>query len=99
MVIDTGCTDLSITPTIADRLIASGQATYGEDVEYTLAGGSTHTNKTVRIATVAIGGHVLHNAHAGIGPDGAPLLLGFTILQQISPKFSIDTVAGVLIFG
>jgi clan AA aspartic protease (TIGR02281 family) len=99
MMIDTGCTDLSITQTIADRLVSSGQATYDEDVEYTMADGSTHTNKTISIATVTIGGHVLHNVHAGIDPDGAPLLLGFTILQQISPKFSIDTAAGVLTFG
>ena len=64
-----------------------------------MADGSTHANKTISIATVTIGGHVLHNVHAGIDPDGAPLLLGFTILRQISPKFSIDTAAGVLTFG
>ena len=99
MMIDTGCTDLAITETIANQLLVSGQATYGEDVEYKLADGSKHINKTLNIATVTIGGHVLHNVHAGIGPDGVPLLLGFTILQQISPKFSIDTAAGMLIFG
>lgn len=99
MMIDTGCTDLAITQAIADQLIAKGQATYGDDAEYTLADGSKHTNKTLDIATVTIGGHVLHNIHAGIGADGSMLLLGFTILQQISPKFSIDTVAGMLTFG
>ena len=99
MMIDTGCALEAITQTIADRLIASGQATYGEDVEYTMADGSTNMSKTISVATVTIGGHGLHNVHAGISPDGAPLLLGFTILQQISPKFTIDTVAGVLTFG
>jgi hypothetical protein len=99
MMIDTGCTDLAITPAIANQLLASHQATYGEDVEYTLADGSKHINKTLNIDTASIGGHVLHNVHAGIGEDGSMLLFGFTILQQISPKFSIDTVAGMLTFG
>ena len=99
MMIDTGCTDLAITQSIADQLLASGQATYGEDVEYTLADGSKHINKTLNIETVSIGGHVLHNVHAGIGEEGGMLLLGFTVLQQISPKFSIDSAAGVLTFG
>jgi hypothetical protein len=39
MMIDTGCTDLSITQTIAER-IASGQATYAASRTYVLADGS-----------------------------------------------------------
>jgi len=97
--IDTGCTDLSITQTIADRLIASGQATYAASRTYVLADGSSHENRTISIATITIGGHVLHDVLAGVDPDGAPLLLGFNVLQLISAKFSIDTAAGVLTFG
>ena len=56
MMIDTGCSDLALTQTVADQLVASGQATYGADDEYTLADGSKHMNKTLTVKMVTIGG-------------------------------------------
>ena len=52
----------------------------------------------IRIATVRIGGRVLHDIDAVVMPDGAEPLLGCPALNQAG-KFTIDTTAGQLIFG
>jgi hypothetical protein len=48
--------------------------------------------------TISIGGHVLHNISAGVAPNDAPPLLGFSVLSQTG-RFTIDMNASMLIFG
>lgn len=88
MLVDTGCTYMTVTQNIANQLLASGQATRGEDIQTTLADGSTHANATVVISSMAIGGHVLSNVPAGVSPNGAEMLLGSNVLNRVSRKSS-----------
>ena len=53
---------------------------------------------TIIIDTVTIGGHVLRDVPAGVTPDGADMVLGLPVLNQIG-RFTIDSVNHKLIFG
>jgi predicted aspartyl protease len=50
------------------------------------------------IGTVTVGGHVLRDVRAGVSPDGAEMLLGLPLLNQIG-RFTIDSANHKLIFG
>jgi Aspartyl protease len=56
MLVDTGCTYMTVTESIADQLLASGQATRAEDGQSTLADGSTHTQASIIINNMTVGG-------------------------------------------
>jgi clan AA aspartic protease (TIGR02281 family) len=90
MLIDTGCTNMSVSQSIAERLLTSGQAMRGEEVEATLADGSTHTEASIVINSMTVGGHVLSDVPASVSPNGAEMLLGFNVLNRVSGKFAIN---------
>jgi clan AA aspartic protease (TIGR02281 family) len=98
MLVDTGCTNMSVIQNIADQLLASGQARRGEDVQSTIADGSTHTEASIVINSVTIGGHVLSNVPAAVAPNGAEMLLGFNVLNRVSGKFAINVANSTLDF-
>jgi len=99
MLIDTGSSGLAITETFAKDLVAHGDANeMPGTVDTTLANGSVEKNRIITIRQIAIGGHVLRDVEAMVGPDGSPLLLGFPVLNQLG-KFTIDTANSQLIFG
>jgi predicted aspartyl protease len=75
--VDTGCTDMTVTESVANKLLAAGQATRLADTDSTLADGTHRTVRAISINTVVIGGHGLYNAPAMVNPDGAIMLLGF----------------------
>jgi clan AA aspartic protease (TIGR02281 family) len=96
MLIDTGATSMALTQSVADRLVSSGQATEGPPTVVTYADGRKIDGRSVNVATVTIGGHVLHNVHAGVENDGAEPLLGFDVLSHITGKFAINTTTSTL---
>jgi clan AA aspartic protease (TIGR02281 family) len=98
MLVDTGCTNMSVTQNIADQLLASGQARRGEDVQSTIADGSTHTEASIVINSMTIGGHVLSNVPAAVAPNGAEMLLGFNVLNRVSGEFAINVANSTLDF-
>jgi clan AA aspartic protease (TIGR02281 family) len=98
MLLDTGCTSMTVTETAAANLTTSKEAVFDLDEDITFANGATERHKTIRINEVAIGKHVLHDVRAAVTPDGADMLLGFGVLNQISSKFSIDTAEKRLTF-
>lgn len=98
MLIDSGATNTSITDSIAQTLIANGEATLGPDGHVTLADGSTHPSRHILISTVRVGNHELHNIMAMVGGGNASLLLGFDVLSQISGRFSVDATNSRLLF-
>jgi clan AA aspartic protease (TIGR02281 family) len=98
MLIDTGATQLSVPKSVASDLLQRGEATLDEAGQVTIADGSSRAQTFIRVATVRVGGHILHDIDAGVMPDGAEPLLGFPVLNQAG-KFTIDTTAGQLIFG
>jgi clan AA aspartic protease (TIGR02281 family) len=98
MLIDTGATEMSVTNTLADELLAKGDAEATSDGTYTLANGQTDQARRVVIHKVRVGPHVLNNMVAAVVPDSAAMLLPFPVLNLIG-RFTIDTANNKLIFG
>ena len=98
MLIDTGCTDMTVTQSIADILLQSGAASPSAPMTVSFADGSTHLVQQITIHQIEIGGHTLSNVNAGVSPNGADMLLGFPILNKLG-KFTIDTQNNQLVFG
>jgi clan AA aspartic protease (TIGR02281 family) len=98
MLVDTGATGMTVSASIADQLIASGQATERPSETVTLAGGIKQAFRQVNISSVTVGGHVVNNVHAGVTPDGSDMLLGLSVLAQVAPKFAINIAANTLDF-
>jgi clan AA aspartic protease (TIGR02281 family) len=98
MLVDTGASMIAIPAAVSDRLIAAGEAEYGPQMPVTLANGAVINVPVINIHKVVIGSHVLRNVSAGVSPEGAEALLGFSVLNLIG-KFTIDTQTRQLIFG
>ena len=101
MTLDTGCSEMEISSTLADWLIKRGQATMTGSAKSTLAGGIIRTNRKFIIKEICIDGHVLHDVFATDGAadqrDGS-MLLGLGVLKRFG-KFSIDIANRQLILG
>ena len=99
MLIDTGATGVTITRSMALALIGDNEAVLlPQTGSARLADGSIREQEYVRIASLIIGGHKLSDVIAGVTPDGADMLLGFPVLNQVG-RFTIDTNSNRLIFG
>jgi clan AA aspartic protease (TIGR02281 family) len=98
MLVDTGATNMTVTQSIAYQLLASGQATRAADSTMTMADGSARQQQAIIINTMTIGGHVLHTVWATVSPNGADMLLGFSILNRVSGKFAINVANSTLDF-
>ena len=96
--VDTGCADMTMIKTNADKLLANGEATKREDYVAILADGSQRTMPAIVIKTLTIGSHTIHNVTASVVPDGTMMLLGYNILNQVSGKFAINTAKSTLDF-
>ena len=95
MVVDTGAGISNIPIKLADRLIAAGQATEAEPMEFTMANNAKETNRTVIVKSIAIGSHTLSNV--SVSASKGMTLLGLSALSQIG-KFTIDAAASRLVF-
>ena len=98
MLVDTGATGMTVSETIANWLVANGQATNGSTDHATLAGGVQKDFRGIDIGSVSVGGHVVRNVHAGVVPDGADMLLGLGVLAGVSPQFAINVATSTLDF-
>jgi predicted aspartyl protease len=98
MLVDTGATGMTVSETIANWLVANGQATNGKTDHATLAGGVQKDFRGIDIGSVSFGGHVVRNVHASVVPDGADMLLGLGVLAEVSPRFSINVATSTLDF-
>jgi clan AA aspartic protease (TIGR02281 family) len=98
MLIDTGCTDMTVTQSIADAMLQRGDAETLSPMNVTYADGSIHSVQQILIHRIEIGGHTLSNVSAGVSPNSADMLLGFPILNKLG-KFTIDTQNNQLVFG
>jgi hypothetical protein len=95
--IDTGATGMTVSETVANWLLSNNQATNAPSGKAIFADGIARDAKYID-NTVTIAGHELHNIRAGIVPDNADMLLGFSVLNQVSSKFAIDTANSRLVF-
>ena len=98
MLVDTGATGMTVSESVANALIANGQATSAPSETMVLAGGGKQEFRTLTISAVTVGGHVVRNVHAGVTPDGADMLLGLGVLAQLTPKFAINVANSTLDF-
>jgi hypothetical protein len=101
MTLDTGCSQMSISNTLADWMLANGHATFIRNIQSTLADGSRRTSRLISVDQISLEGHVLTDV---LATDGAPdqvdgsMLLGIGVLKRFG-KFSIDTVGHQLVLG
>lgn len=98
MVIDTGATGLSIPTWIAERLLSRREAVEAQSAILTLANGQEERRRGIKVWSVSVGGHALLDVYATVAPHAAEPLVGFPVLNQLG-RFTIDTIAGVLIMG
>ena len=98
MLIDTGCTSMSVSEAIANDLLAHGEADALPDHQVQFADGSEHAVRQLRIHQIRIGGRTLNDVVAGVTPNGADMLLGFPVLNQWG-RFTVDTQNNQLVFG
>jgi predicted aspartyl protease len=96
--VDSGCTDMTVNETIANKLVALGEATDLGMGDVSLADGSVKSMRHIRISTVTIGGHSVYGVTAMVVPDGTMMLLGYNVLRQVSGKFAINTAKSTLDF-
>jgi clan AA aspartic protease (TIGR02281 family) len=97
--VDTGATSMTVPQKTADWLLSNGQATTAPSKTMYLADGSAQELAHIAIASVTIAGHELRNVEAAVTPDGADILLGLGVLNQVSTKFAIDTANSRLMFN
>jgi clan AA aspartic protease (TIGR02281 family) len=95
--IDTGATSVSIPQSLAQGLVANGDATYQGEDTVTIADGSSRRQSLVKIKTIQLGSIVLHDVLATVAPDGADVLLGNSALDKLG-RVTIDKAAGLLTF-
>ncbi len=98
MVIDTGATGLSLPKWVADRLLLRREAIESESALLTLANGSREMRRGIQVWSVSVGGHTLIDVYATVAPHASEPLVGFPVLNQVG-RFTIDTIAGLLIMG
>lgn len=92
-IIDTGASNVSITPDLALLLIKSGTVKnedWLKDKYYTFADGSSAKSRTFKIEKLKIGNKYLFNVECSISNNlSAPLLLGQNVLNRFG-KVTID---------
>ena len=98
MLIDTGASVASVNASVAQALLASGEAIEAGQGEVGLAGGHTETEDCIIIRQIALGTHVATNVRAVINPNDDDMLLSLPALNQMG-KFTIDTANSQLVFG
>jgi aspartyl protease family protein len=99
-IIDTGASNISITPDLALLLIKSGTISSDDwlrDKYYKFADGSIAKSKTFKIKKIKIGSKYLNNVECSISNNiAAPLLLGQNVLKRFG-KVTIDNEKQILL--
>jgi predicted aspartyl protease len=98
MLVDPGCTSMTVSEAIANDLLAHGEAETLPDQQVQFADGSQHVERQLRIHQIRIGGRALSDVVAGVTPNGADMLLGFPVLNRWG-RFTVDTQNSQLVFG
>jgi hypothetical protein len=98
MLLDTGAAMSSVTTSLADGLIARGEAHELAPAKFTMANGSSEYERVISVNSITIGSHTRTNVSMSVGPDGSMMLLGLPVLNAIG-KFTIDAGSSQLIFG
>ena len=99
-IIDSGASDVSISPDVALTLLKAGtisQAEWLPGAHYAFADGSSAKSERFKIRSLRIGGRILHDVTCSIAQKiEAPLLLGQSALHKLG-SYQIDYRRGLLI--
>ena len=68
-VLDTGASNMTVTPEVADWLVRDGHAQWGLHETVTYADGKPHDVPTLTIYSVTVGTHTVSDAHASVIAD------------------------------
>ena len=98
MIIDTGASIMSIPRSLAAQLFSRGIATADGTANMCIADGSCTERVRFFLNKVAIGSHVIEHVEGVVAPDGAMMLLPFSVITSAG-RATIDTKKGLLIFG
>ena len=100
MQVDTGANTCTIGETLANELIASGQATDLGQTSGSLATGGSYTTREISVSILVVGNHWGKDIHMTVMPTDKPPLLSLPILLSSgSGKFTVDAVKRKIIFG
>jgi hypothetical protein len=98
MIIDTGASIMSIPRSLAAELFSRGIATADGTTNMCIADGSCSARIRFWISRVTIGSHVIEHVEGAVAPDGASMLLPFSVITSAG-RATIDTQKALLIFG
>jgi clan AA aspartic protease (TIGR02281 family) len=98
MTIDTGAMIGMVPKSVADALIASGNAVEEQAGTSILADGQKVPERRITIKQISLGSQVVNNVLTGVGPDNGTALLGMNVLKKFG-RFTIDTATDHLILG
>ena len=100
-IVDSGAADVSITEDLVAPLMKSGTLT-GADLlgtkTYMLADGTMKQGKVYRMASIRIGGMVMHDVTVRVEEAGGSLLLGQSFLRRLN-SWSMDNARQVMIIN
>ena len=100
-IVDSGAADVSITEDMAATLVKSGTLTAADllgSKTYMLADGTMLEGRMVRMASIRIGGLVMHNVTVRIAEGHGSLLLGQSFLRRLK-SWSLDNARQVMIIN
>ena len=98
-IVDSGATDVSISPEVARRLIRSGQLTHADyrgRVMTELADGSRVSSQQFTLRSIRVGDREVRNVTATISNQRGALLLGQSFLRRFR-SWSVDNRRRVLV--
>jgi gag-polyprotein putative aspartyl protease len=101
MTLDTGCSSMTVSPAVADWLIANNKGTEMSAMNSSYADGSIHTSRHIMVNMISIAGHTAYNVEASVvapGQNYGDMLIGLSVLQRFG-KFTIDSANHQLTFG
>ena len=97
--LDTGASLGTVPESIANALIASGEANWNADGKSILADGRKVAEKRINVHRLTLGGRTVENVLLSVVPDGQGMtLLGMQVLRTFG-KFTIDADNDQLILG
>jgi clan AA aspartic protease (TIGR02281 family) len=101
-ILDSGASDVSISPDVALTLMRTGtieKSDYLETTTYSFADGSTAESDVFNIKEINIGGFIIRNVRCSISNNlDAPMLLGQSVMQRIG-SYTIDNAVHCLIIN
>jgi hypothetical protein len=98
MTVDTGATSGLLQESIANALLAKGEATELGGGTSTTADGRRLQDRRISVYSVTLNGHTIHDVMFGVGPDTGGMLFGLLPLAQFG-RFTIDPARQQLTFS